>query len=120
MGGINPILQALLNAMYADPYNHDDYTLARNISGTFNYKGKQIEYKLSIAQLGTSAWIRGMVGDEAVDVKMVEPNKVSVDITLPSDDPEKKDVIGLMFNATCDDQMRTAWERVEQLFGYAK
>lgn len=120
MGGINPILQALLNAMYANPYNHDDYTLARNISGTFNYKDKQVEFKLSIAQLGTSTWIRGMVGDEYVDVKMVEPTKVSIEITLPSDDPEKKDVISLVFNANCDDQMRTAWKRAEQLFGYAK
>lgn len=120
MGGINPILQLLLSAWRMDPYDPCAIT-SGSTSGSFPYQGKEVEFSLEFRQLGNNIEVIGTVGGEHVGVKVVEPHRCAVAITLPkvpgSDVVEK---IELVFDFSSDDQLHTAWRRVENLFGYAK
>lgn len=119
MGGINPILQALLNALHADPYSHEDYVLSAQRNGTYTYQQKPVEFKLTESRIGNTTWIRGMIGDDVVDVKVVEAGRCNLDIILPKvNEREQEDRIGLTFEFNSEEQLRSHWKRLELLFSY--
>lgn len=120
MGGINPILQLLLDAWRADPYNECAIT-SGSTHGSYTYRGEGVKFQLEFCQIGNNVNITGHIGNERVAVKVVEPQRCAVEIILPQEPgSETIEKIELVFGFSSEDQLHTFFnKRIEKLFEYA-
>ncbi|QDH47215.1 hypothetical protein D6_0248 [Aeromonas phage D6] len=120
MGGVNPLFAALLELIGIDVYDTDNYQIGRTRSGNFTDNGNKIEYAIRTIRLGGSLWVTGTLGSDVVELRVVEPGVAAFSIGLPNkNDAETTSKIEFNISFTCEEDLRTAWRRVEGLFSYA-